>query len=716
MLLLLLLASGFLTLAGSGIIALPIVLAVTFAFVLRGAFLMTGVRAHIPQRWALIGTALYLPFFAFDLYALSANFVGAALHLVLFVAVLKMFSAEQARDYAYLCVLAFLEVLAAATLSSTGIFFACFLIFTVLMVATFTAFELYRSHEDARRVAPVSAALRAGARPSGVTRPLMRFSLLLTGGVLAFTAVIFLLLPRAQSSLWTGQSQKSALTGFNDQVDLGDVASLQESDQTVMHVRIESEAPGGQLPPAALLWRGRVLESFNGQQWTSYTPMRIRKTNDGRFDDFGVDGDELDHASELLRYQVTLEPLGSPVLFYPPVLLETTTNFTRLALAPSTRTVASVGTPLGRGFGDTLYQGVSDVAQPPVQWLREAAPADSRRYWRELQLPPTLDPRIRALAHNITERYTDNWDRVQALADYLRNNYQYTLTDLPSGADPLADFLFDRRAGYCEYFATALAVMARTIGVPTRLVNGFELGPYNSISHEYLVRGRDAHAWVEAYFPAPDGGPGSWITVDATPPAQAGGAGMSQASMLLDALTSSWQEWVVDYDWVRQSNLAGQVQLGASDAFTRFSRMWQNLRQQLHQWVVAPAQTARAQAGRAAGWILAPLFLCFLGVAGFRRLRLSRRAGGPGAVVAAAARYRQFQRVLRRAGYRRNAAQTAEELVAGLPAESGRGPAERFVGSYELLRFGPAAAVPEVAQLHLTILADSLRELRRALR
>ena len=105
---------------------------------------------------------------------------------------------------------------------------------------------------------------------------------------------------------------------------------------------------------------------------------------------------------------------------------------------------------------------------------------------------------------------------------YLRRNFRYTLklTGTP-GRDPLAHFLFETRAGHCEYFASAMAVMLRAIGIPSREVNGFLPGEYNDLGGDYIVRASDAHSWVEAYFPG-----SGWITFDPTPPAPDSGYGL----------------------------------------------------------------------------------------------------------------------------------------------------------------------------------------------
>jgi len=108
-----------------------------------------------------------------------------------------------------------------------------------------------------------------------------------------------------------------------------------------------------------------------------------------------------------------------------------------------------------------------------------------------------LDPRIRDLAHKITEKSGSPAEKSAAIENYLRAHYKYTL-QLPrtQPPDPIANFLFERREGHCEYFASAMAAMLRSIGIPSRVVNGFSGGEFNDITSEYVIRASDAHSWV----------------------------------------------------------------------------------------------------------------------------------------------------------------------------------------------------------------------------
>src|SRR5438270_3435868 len=168
-------------------------------------------------------------------------------------------------------------------------------------------------------------------------------------------------------------------------------------------------------------------------------------------------------------------------------------------------------------YAAVRYNATSHL--PPINGakLRAASteyPEDIRATY--LQLPALLDPRIPQLAKQIGARARNPYDKSLAIEGFLsgsRFTYTLNLTGKPGG-DPLAHFLFESRAGHCEYFASAMAVMLRTVRIPTREVNGFLPGEFNDLAGDYIVRASDAHSWVEVYFPGT-----GWVTFDPTPAA-----------------------------------------------------------------------------------------------------------------------------------------------------------------------------------------------------
>jgi transglutaminase-like putative cysteine protease len=712
-LLLMLLATGFFALASTGRLPWPLEALGVGGFALRVWAFHGSRRMWLANRYWLGGLVLYLPVYALDGLVFSGSFLDASLHLVVLAGLAKLFAPPSAQDDLLLGLLGFLEMLTAALLTDSGTFLLLLIFFLILLVAALVAREVVQAE---------AGGSMGRSAPPKVRASLFRFSLGLSGAVALCTAAIFLLLPRTTVAAWGSRAGARGLSGFSDDVRLGALASVQRSDRPVMHIRIGAADPP--LTPAALqqlYWRGRGLTTFDGQRWYDTDAPSLFATRGGRL---VVARPQIGGRARVVRYRVTLEPMNSPVLFFPSRLLWADTHFPVLAWERRTATLSG----LGRNFAGASYAGASDLSRPSAAALR-AAPSPSARLLRyaladDLELPDGLDPRIPALARHIVEHApTDNWDRMQALMAYLQSHYQYTLDDLPQGPDPLSSFLFDQQSGDCEYFASALAVLARTLAIPTRLVNGFTMGTYNPLTGEYVVRGSDAHTWVEAYFPVRlhtgrdfEREPrGEWVRFDPTPAATAAAGGWTSPGMLMDALSSAWQRWVVSYDWWRQARLAGQMQLrlGAD-----LAHVWGTLAMGAG---IAWRAMARAPAprGRRTQWpaLVAAgvgFALLLLAAAGLRRRRHRRMAAGVETRVAirrAQRAYRRFQRALRRAGVARAPAQTGDELVVVLASARPGSPlaaaARDFVNAYQAVRFGASAAAASQ-------LADCLKRVRRA--
>ena len=142
--------------------------------------------------------------------------------------------------------------------------------------------------------------------------------------------------------------------------------------------------------------------------------------------------------------------------------------------------------------------------------------------------------------------------------DYLATSYGYTL-QLPAVTpkDPVASFLFERKSGHCEYFASSMVIMLRALGIPSRIVNGFRGGEYNHVTGSYIVRARDAHSWVEAYFQGY-----GWYTFDPTPSSASGSGSWNRVYLYVDAMREFWHDWVVNYDTRHQNVLSVGPQEG----------------------------------------------------------------------------------------------------------------------------------------------------------
>ena len=226
-----------------------------------------------------------------------------------------------------------------------------------------------------------------------------------------------------------------------------------------------------------------------------------------------------------------------------------------------------VGTGTADGVRYAVRSFFEDGAPNPESLgVQEIPAAVQARY---LQLPP-LDPRIPALARQMSAGKASPADRARAIEEHLQHDYGYTL-ELPKTAvsDPVAYFLFTRKKGHCEYFASAMAVMLRSMGIPARMVTGFQSGLLNPITDLYVIRASDAHSWVEAYLPG-----SGWTTFDPTPadPNPPSQSLWTTLGFYADAADTFWQDWVVSYDLGRQLALADKMEQSSS----RFRIDWLN--------------------------------------------------------------------------------------------------------------------------------------------
>ena len=212
---------------------------------------------------------------------------------------------------------------------------------------------------------------------------------------------------------------------------------------------------------------------------------------------------------------------------------------------------------------------------------------------------------------------------------YLKTHYGYTL-QLPRSpvADPLANFLFERKQGHCEYFASSMAVMLRTLQIPSRVVNGFRSDEFNDVTGNYVVRAKDAHSWVEAYFPGY-----GWVTFDPTPGGAIGSPqGWGRVMLYLDAAASFWREWVISYDSSHQ-NVLGKTALSGTRGSWERARMWARLSYaRMLGWARQRPRGVEHSPGRWFGGIVAVAFLLLvLGNAGriARMIRTRRLQAHP---------------------------------------------------------------------------------------
>jgi len=682
---------GFGTLASTGGLDLPTILLVGTALALRGYLLAEKRRVVISERWTTPLSVAYFVFYALDYFLLSRAFLPATIHLVLFAVVVRTFSLRRDRDYTTLAILAFLMVLASAVLTVDSVFLFFFAGFMLMAVATFILMEMQRSERAAKFQARHS---NDAHEHRHLAFSLARATPVLVVMILVGAAAVFFLLPRMSAGYLGGYSFGTDLsTGFSDRVQLGRIGQIQQSNTVVMHIQITGDTRGRY----ALHWRGVALANFDGKNWSNPRQQHeLQREADGAFSIPLVSQGVAPIAEgrrqaapgttpHLIHYRVLLEPIGTNVFF----------------LAPWGRRVMGAYRALGADDGGavydldsqhpvSIYEADSDMARPSPAQLRSAGDSLPQFVAVYLRPPQALDPRIPRLAVQVAGSASNNYDKAVALESYLKGHYGYTLQLLSSPVgDPLANFLFERKQGHCEYFASSMAVMLRTLHIPARVVNGFRSDEFNDITGNYVIRAKNAHSWVEAYFPG-----NGWITFDPTPGGDvATPEGWDRALLYLDAAQSFWREWVVSYDSSHQYVL-GQAALSGTRTSWERMRMWA---QQRYTRLLDLARRRQLDAERApTRWSLGggalALLLLLLGNMQriIRMIREARLQAHPerSPVQAAAMWYERMARYLARRGVKKSAAQTAQEFVRVIEDGQLRTRVSRFTDAYESARFG----------------------------
>ncbi|MEM7416948.1 MAG: transglutaminaseTgpA domain-containing protein [Gemmatimonadota bacterium] len=372
---------------------------------------------------------------------------------------------------------------------------------------------------------------RYGVRDVPLGRSLIATTGALSGVILAVALIVFVTFPRvSQGWAGRGETMATAIAGFSDQVSIGEHGStILGNPQIVLRVEFPNGAPAD---VGGLHWRGRSYDRFDGVRWTrsSNLPPSSGPPNWYR--------ERWPQAA--VEQKIFGSALDSRVLFslHPALEIESNNGIQPL--------FDNAGDFMYWGSGAPAYTVLSPIASPPAEELRRPArgyrPSDDHF----LQLPRRLDPRIQGLADSLTSGIDNRYDQAVALRDWLRG-FEYT-RDLPAtaGEATLEHFFFERQAGHCEYFSTALVVLLRSVGIEARNVNGFLGGQWSDFGNYLVVTQNEAHSWVEAWFPGY-----GWVTLDATP------AGIGSATVieswfwpgriLFDGIQHRWNKWVLDY-------------------------------------------------------------------------------------------------------------------------------------------------------------------------
>ncbi len=566
--------------AGLGLAAL--MLGTTFSPIESGVVIIGFASSWFAERplldrpgysrfWNVAAVAL---FFVQALRAFGGEpLLSVGVQYAAFLQISRLSHRRTAADYQQIAILGFLHLIAGTVLSSgldyAIVFFGFVVVMPWMLALTHIRKELESQHGAASpmlRGQLESRQLATTAFFGGTT--------LLAVPLFVLTAAMFFAFPRVGFGFLSNLgSRTQSVAGFGDDVELGGFGTIRDDPTVIMRIKIKNRSgPASQV--LGLRLRGTSFDRYSEGRWS--------RTQ--------VAGEPLQRLQDeyiVLRppkpedqvYEIILDPMEEAVLFLPegtvalqvpPLFRSGRTQYRRVDYAP--------GLDLryrGAQDGPLTYSAVVDTKQ---RGFPERIPKSIRH--RYLEMPSNYE-RIAALAREVVGEETNPFARAQRIERYLRGggDFRYTLEQPEvEDEDPLHVFLFEAKAGHCEYFSTAMAIMMRSLGLPARNVTGFLGADYNPYGDYFAVRNGHAHSWVEVLIE------GRWRTYDPTPASGqvfAAPSGLAvKLRQMMDAMRVRWAEYVVEYnirdqaralqglaDWYRSlRGNRGAMQSSANDA------------------------------------------------------------------------------------------------------------------------------------------------------
>jgi transglutaminase-like putative cysteine protease len=511
-------------------------------------------------------------------------------------------------------------------------------------------------------------------------RPIARASVLVALWCVLSGVFVFFAFPRFGMGWFIrGAVASQPTAGFSEQVELGHFGTIRDDQAIVMRIFPQEKMVQDRLD---IHWRGAAYDAYQHGRW-SHSQAAIRTPIAPRRGYFTYpQGLEISRPAATtktprnsaiwpehdFRARIVLEDIGTELIFVPssPVAVNLSG---RQPLGSRARLFGATDHEwmiLGRLPGSVAYEAAARLREPSAEEARATSSVlNDSKMDPYLRVPAEVQAEINPLVQALTAGKEHPYDRALALMAHLAT-FRYTTTAQPSqrlakGDDPVLAFLFETKAGHCEYFASALTLLLREAKIPARHVTGFSGATYNEVGDFYVVRQSDAHSWVEAYF-----GELGWVMLDPTPSdGRPNGmtAGLNWLRTYVDALEQEYLEWVVDFDLSKQRQLFGR---GASAPSSNPTQ--------------AEASSAKSRWSGEIGGVAAFFAIAYLGQIWRRRHRPARRLARLGQDLA---------RFLVKLGAPLNSSSTLTKLARQIPnlELDHRRAIEDIIAAYESLRF-----------------------------
>ncbi|HWE37999.1 MAG TPA: DUF3488 and transglutaminase-like domain-containing protein [Isosphaeraceae bacterium] len=681
-------------------------------------------------------------------------------HLLVYMQIVLILLAKTVERDWYLIGVGVAQVVVGGFLSQSDQVGMVLFAWAVTTLWVLSLFYLQREAQRSGVKAPAQATATATVAPAPpatepypglIDRPFLSSTAVAAAVTLALGGVIFLALPRRNDIAYSGgrgdPRGRQHMTGFTETVRLGDLGEMLESEQVVMTVQVSDDATGATVQPdPATLWRGTTLVTYKSKRWRrldywsiEQRPGWLRRP---------------DGSKRVLRQDIRLEPTDSEVLFglrpilrarnnefNPPNFNQIDGGLIRPDMQP--RRIRGEAPPQAKpGSYEYVVRSLDDPGPGPVPQPKEKYP-ESGLIADLLQIPEGEKPdplRLRRTLRTIAEGVVRGVpadrpaDRARKLAEYLGNNpeFHYSLRDetIDPNVDPIEDFLVNRKRGNCEYYASALTLLLRSIDIPARMANGFKGGDWNNFTGVVTVRQRHAHTWVEALVgrePDPKERRQTmplWLTLDPTP-----GDDATKAEdfwypwrQFTDSVRFYWVFYVVGFNSDRQERVLYQpIRALAADAKRGFAMMGQGATEAAD-WLFSFRTVGSFFSVR--GLVVSVLAMLLLTAVAWliRRVarkvlaRLRARRDAAKGLAAGVAFYRRAAQILADYGLDRAPAETPREFARRAAAQlADDGPTAQAVAdvpplvvdAFYRIRFGRVEPRPEALQ-HIEGRLDAL--------
>lgn len=511
--------------------------------------------------WNLLVIAGFLGFWI-DMLWVSGELLPAGIHFLMVLMIVKLFNLKIRRDYLHLYAISLVAILTSGSLTTDLWYLPIFSLYLFAGVWTLLLFQLTKHTEETGTLTP-SAPMRAPLHQSAgyVTPQLFWLANGLALLTFSLTLAIFFAIPRVSAGFYQkGFGENIRTSGFSETVNLGEIGPIKRDPSVVMRVELSDRSPH---EAGRLYLRGVAFDQYDGKTWTNRLNYRRTVSEDGTgsFILRGSRSPAPTPLGETIRQNIILEPLDTPVLFAAPFIETVSGKF------PSVQSDPAGAVYLPFPSSSRIEYSVLSRSTPVLP--ADLSPEPGRypeSFTRHFLQTPVQSERITVLAKDITQTQRTAYEKANAIQSFLIHNFRYSLDAPLAELDhPLEEFLFSRKTGYCEHYATAMVMILRTIGIPARLVTGFLAAEWNEYGNYYVVRQQDAHAWVEVHLPH-----SGWITMDPTPPSIENAPDVYPAwhalGRIMDTVRLQWSRFFVQYSAADQLAVVRELKAGSTSA------------------------------------------------------------------------------------------------------------------------------------------------------